>query len=71
MSKPPLGVMPEWRWKELNPTPSQAALELRFLSVKGAIRRAFESGTPILDSWVKEIKKLHEIVGDVDVKQQP
>jgi hypothetical protein len=66
-----IGILPKWEWEELNPTPSQAALELRFCELKRAMRRFFNAGTPIPSTWQEEIKSLYKIVGDIDIEYEP
>lgn len=45
-NQPPLGIMPEWRWREL-----------RALDLAAAIERALNSDRPVFPPWIGELRE--------------
>ena len=54
MDRPPLGIMPQYIWKEK-----------RWYELGQAINRGIEAGYPIKQEWVDEYNKLHEELSEL------
>lgn len=53
--KPPIGIMPEWLWKEQNPSPAAADYLARAFALNAAILRYLEVGMLPRTEWIDEL----------------
>ena len=54
-AKPPVGITPEFIWRDQNPNPTLSQLLTRFLMVGEAITRYRAAGLKPREEWLVEI----------------
>lgn len=71
ITPPPIGVMPEWLWKEHYPVPTYRDLMNRVVDLEGAILRYSQAGRPINPQWVRELSLAAYLAGQEKFRPVP